>query len=173
VTRRIMLAALAFGLGCGSDDPVGPGRIEVEWTGADTGQLRVAATARWCANDSLVEITGAAGDSGVALAVLPNDTVAAGVFPVGMPLASRSRPTARVAIRWPSETLVEGYYGLTGTVTVDSGAGLNGTLEATLRSVNDGGEISVIGIFRELRVQPGSQEDCGGGESVAPDGSGQ
>lgn len=169
---RLPLAALVFALACRGGETTGPGRIEVTWTGADTGQLSVPGTARWCGNDSLVEITGFSGDSGVALAVFPSDTaVRPGVFPITLPLASRSRPTARVAIRWPGETLTEGYYGLSGTVTVDSGTSLTGSLEATLKSVNDGNSISMSGSFREIPIQPGSAESCAA--PVSPDGSEQ
>lgn len=166
MSRLLVLAAVGAALACREAETTGPGRIEVEWTGADTGQLRIAGSARWCPNDSLVEITGAAGDSGVALAVLSSDTtVTPGVFQVGLPLPAVRRPTARIAMRWPSETLTEGYYGLSGTVTVDSGSDLSGSLQATLRSVNDAGEISMSGTFRQLTIQQGSAGSCG---SVLP-----
>jgi hypothetical protein len=168
VTGRLSLAGLIVTLACQGGDTTGPGRLEVEWTGADTGQLQLPALARWCRNDSLVVITGASGDSGVALAVLPEDTaVTSGVFQVGLPLAVFSRPAARVALRWPGEALTEGYYGLSGTITIDSGSALSGSLQATLKSVNDGREISMSGVFRELRIQEGSPESCG----IAPMGS--
>jgi hypothetical protein len=153
--NRLLLLSLLLGA-CGGDDATGPGRIEVEWTGADTGLLQAPAIARWCANDSLLEISGALGDSGVALAVIPRDSQLAGSFQVDPPLATRSRPSARVALRWPGETLIEGYYGLSGSVTVDSGAGFSGRLEATLRSVNDGDELNVHGVFHELTIVTGS-----------------
>jgi hypothetical protein len=162
MNRYLLLAMLAVTAGCRDEDPTGPGRIAVTWTGADSGQLRVPALARWCANDSVVEITGAAGDSGVALAMLPPDTtVVPGAFPVGLPIAVRTRPAARVALRWVGESLTEGYYGLNGTVTIDSGARLSGRVQATLKSVNDGEEISLHGTFTEVKIQPGSPESCG------------
>jgi hypothetical protein len=135
--------------------------IDVRWTGADTGRLRAPAVARWCANDSVIEISGALGDSGVAVALLLSDSVSAGVFPVEMPLARRSRPGARVALRWSGVTLIEGYYSLSGIVSVDSGAEMNGSLEATLTNVNDRGQITLDGAFRDLSLQPGSAETCG------------
>jgi hypothetical protein len=156
------LALLALSLGCRGEPGTGPGRVEVEWTGADTGRLRVPATARWCGNDSVVEITGAAGDSGVALALLVRDTsVGPGVFDVAMPLAVLTRPAARVAVRWPGETMTEGYYGVAGTVTVDSGGGMSGSVQAMLRSVVSGREITMTGRFRELEVRSGSPGSCG------------
>lgn len=165
--RLALWSGLVLAVACRGDDATSPGQIDVAWTGADTGQLRVPATARWCANDSLMEITGAAGDSGMAVAVLPADTLEAGTFPVTIPLASRTRPSARVGIRWYGETLIEGYYGHSGTVTIDSGADLNGRIEATLRSVNDGGEISLSGTFRQITILPGSGESCGSGSAAA------
>jgi hypothetical protein len=155
-----LLLGLMLGA-CGGEEAAGPGRIDVAWTGADTGRLQVPATARWCANDSLVEISGAMGDSGVALALMPADSILPRSFPVGLPIPTRSRPTARVALRWPGETLLEGYYGLSGSVMVDSGSALSGRVEATLKNLNNGGEISVSGTFRELTVLPGSAESCG------------
>ena len=174
MNRVLLLSLLGVALACREEDPTGPGRIALTWTGADTGQLRVPAHARWCANDSLIEITGAIGDSGVAVAMLPRDsTVTQGDFPVAMPLPARIRPSARVALRWVGETLTEGYYGLNGTVTIDSGAGLSGRVEATLRSVNDGGEINLSGTFSGITVQPGSAESCGLPPAAPSDTSGQ
>lgn len=165
-----LLAMLAGLAACRESDAAAPGMIDVAWTGADTGQLRVAALARWCASDSLVEITGASGDSGVALAVMPADTsVSPGVFEVGMPLRVLARPGARVALRWPGETFTEGFYGLSGSLTIDSGSGLRGSLEATLRSANDDREIRLTGSFQELTLQPGSPESCGMQSPGAPE----
>jgi hypothetical protein len=154
-------ALLALGA-CRENGATGPGTIDVAWTGADTGRLRLAASARWCAEDSLVEITGSSGDSGVALALMPVDTaITPGVFPVGLPLRVRGRPGARVAIRWRGEPLTQGYYGMSGTVTIDSAAGLRGRLEATLRSVHDERQISLSGTFRGLAILSRSAEPCG------------
>ena len=162
MSRVLLGAVLGIILGCRSEDPSGPGRIAVSWTGADTGHLSVPALARWCDNDSVVEISGAAGDSGVAFAMLPRDSaVSPGDFPVGLPLHDRIRPSARVALRWVGEMLTEGYYGLRGTVTVDSGSSLSGSVQATLRSVNNSKEISLNGTFTRVRIQPGAAASCG------------
>jgi hypothetical protein len=172
--RHHLLLGLILGA-CGGAETAGPGRIEVAWTGSDTGRLQVSATARWCANDSVVEIIGAAGDSGVALAVMPADSVRPGNFPVGLPIPTRSRPAARVALRWPGETLMEGYYGFSGSVMVDPGSAQSGRVEATLKNINDSREISVSGNFRELTVLPGSAESCGlaGPAPLVSDSSGR
>jgi hypothetical protein len=53
-------------------------------------------------------------------------------------------------------------------VTIDSGSGLSGSLQATLRNVNDGREISMSGTFRELRVQEGTPESCGMASAGSP-----
>lgn len=78
------------------------GRLSVSWTGADSGSLRVPVRATWCPLDSVLEITGADGDSGIALALLPADSLAPGIYPVmspGATSASGPRPG------WPSACL--------------------------------------------------------------------
>ena len=156
-----VLPLLVMALGCGGEGRGGPGRLEVEWTGADTGNVEMPARALWCGPDSVLQITGALGDTGVAVVFLPEDTMRPGVYSVHLPLRARTRPGARLALRWPGRSAIEGFYGISGSVTVDSGETIGGTLEGTLRSADDGREITVIGVFRELTVQPGSAESCG------------
>lgn len=131
------------------------GRLEVGWTGADTGTLNVPATAQWCPADSALEISGIAADSGAAVAIFPADTIKPGVYPAGAPGAGMARPRAGVALRRFGENLILGYYSLSGTVTVDSGSPLNGSLQATLKSVNTGDQVTVTGSFRGLVIEPG------------------
>lgn len=164
------LALVAVGAACGSRSGEG-GRLEASWTGADTGRLSVPARADWCANDTLLQIIGEAGDSGLAIAVLPADSLAPGVYPVGVPTPRRTRPGARAGIRWFGETLIEGYHTLSGVVRVDSGRTLNGTIEATLKNVNDGAQLTLTGAFHNLVIEPGSPGRCGGGSPLRPDTS--
>ena len=167
MTRVSWGMALALGvLGCG-DSPARSGRIEVAWTGADTGRFEAAVLARWCAEDSLIEIIGESGDSGVAVALFPADSLRAGAFPVGTRSQDMARPHARVALRWVSETLVVGYYSLSGLVTVDRGTEVAGRVEATLKSVVDRGQLNLTGTFREVTVTPGPA-GCGSADSTLP-----
>ena len=161
----------ALALACRGGESEAPGRIEVAWTGADTGRLEAPAVARWCSNDTLLEIVAEVGDSGVAVTLFPPDTVKSGVYPVGKPTSSRSRPSARLGLRWFGETLIEGYHSLSGVVTVDSGGAIDGTIDATLLSVTDGGQLNLAGTFRDLRVVAGSAALCGQEPAVQPDTS--
>jgi hypothetical protein len=138
-----------------SKEREGPGRLEVGWTGTDSGRLNVAATAQWCPVDSTLEITGIEGDSGVAVAIFPVDTIRPGVYPAGAPGQGMARPRAGVAFRRFGENLILGYYSMSGTVTVDSGFPLHGSLQATLKSVNTGDQVNLSGGFRGLAVEPG------------------
>ena len=134
----------------------GHGRIELGWTGADTGKLNFPATAQWCPADTALEVSGIEGDSGVAVAIFPADTIAPGVYPVGAPGQGLARPRAGVALRRFGENLILGYYSLSGTVTVDTGSPLHGALQATLKNLNSGEQVNVTGSFRGLAIEPGT-----------------
>ena len=134
----------------------GRGRIELGWTGADTGRLSVPATAQWCPADTALEVSGVEGDSGVAVAIFPADTIAAGVYPVGAPRQGLARPRAGIALRRFGENLILGYYSLSGTVTVDTASPLHGALQATLKNLNTGEQVNVSGSFRGLAIEPGT-----------------
>ena len=153
--RRLgLILPLLLLIGCGKQKE-GGGRLEITWTGADTGRLETPATARWCAADTTLEVVGIEADSGGAVAIFPPDTVTPGVYPVGAPGQDMARPRAGVAMRKFGENLILGYYSLSGTVTVDSGSPLHGSLQATLKSVNTGDQVIVTGSFSGLVVEPG------------------
>jgi len=153
---------------CGKGED-GRGRIELGWTGADTGKLNVPATAQWCPADTALEVSGIEGDSGVAVAIFPADTIAPGVYPVGAPGQGLAGPRAGVGLRRFGENLILGYYSLSGTVTVDSGSPLHGALQAALKNLNNGEQVTVTGSFRGLAIEPGTTmcRDITGGN--APD----
>ena len=139
---------------CGNEKKA-DARLALDWTGADTGRLEAPATARWCPADTTLEIAGVEADSGVAVAIFPPDSIAPGVYPVGAPGQVMARPRAGIALRRFGENLVLGYYSLSGTVTVDSGAPLHGSLQATLKGVNSGDQVNVSGSFNGLAVEAG------------------
>lgn len=133
------------------------GHLEVKWAGSDSGQMAAPATAEWCALRRLLEIRAVQGDTGVALALYPADTLAAGRYRVVNPMKADSvRPAAGVAFRWFSQTTIQGLQGDTGTVVLErSGTGeLSGSLEAKARSVVNGALVGVTGKFRNLAVHP-------------------
>lgn len=153
--RRLGLMVLLVLIAACSKEKGARGRLEVGWTGPDTGALNVPATAQWCPADSALEISGIEGDSGVAVAIFPADTMKPGVYPAGPPGEGMARPRAGIALRRFGENLILGYYSMSGTVTVDSGSPLNGSLQATLKSVNTGDQVNVTGSFRGLVIEPG------------------
>jgi hypothetical protein len=157
--------------GCGrSEAPARPaGSLEVQWVGSDTGRFTAPVVAEWCDSLRLLELRALRGDTGVALALYPTDSVAPGQYKVVPPQRGDSaRPAAAVALRWFAETAIRGFRSDSGTVTLTAGAGRGvdaGRFSATLRSANEGSRLTLAGSFSGLTVAPGSPE-CAG---AAPD----
>lgn len=152
-----MLGALACS---GTEKPVEPARLSVEWTGSDTGKLSAPATAEWCDSLRLLEIQAVQGDSGLALALYPTDTIRADSYPVLPPTrADSAPPAAAVALRWFAETAIKGFRSDSGTVVVETGPGqeLGGRFVAHVASVNDTGRLTLRGTFRGLSIVPAAR----------------
>lgn len=155
----VLVLVLALGWAC-RDTPVQKnrtGRLEAAWAGADSGKISGAATAEWCGVRRLLEIRAVQGDTGLALALYPAETLAAGVYRVVDPAKADSvPPAAGVALRWLAQTTIQGLQGDSGTVVLErSGAGeLSGVLTAKARSVVNGERVTVTGSFRNLVVRP-------------------
>jgi hypothetical protein len=131
--------------------------MEVSWTGSARGDLSGRATAEWCGILRLLEIRGIRGDTGIAIAIYPADTIKVGQYPVRVPArAEPLLPAAVVALRWTTETAVKGFQGESGSVRLDrSTAGvLSARMTAVAQSVTDTQRISVQGTFRDLTVRP-------------------
>src|SRR5690606_32958432 len=89
------------------------------------------------------EIRGTRGDTGVAIALFPSDTVLPGEYTVRAIAVDSVRPNAAVALRWADPNTVEAYRG-------DSGF-------AVLRRAADGtlaGEVRVRAAYLGLKPQP-------------------
>jgi hypothetical protein len=166
----VAVLAGAGAVACRGQDG-GSGRIEVAWTGDDTGRFEVPARAYWCAGDSVLELIGESGDSGIAVALFPTDTVRAGDYPVGQPASNPIRPGARVALRWFGETVIAGFYSQSGTVAVEGGSELGGRVAASLIGVHDSRNLNLTGTFRGVPVLGGVPEVCGAGPAVSADTS--
>jgi hypothetical protein len=156
-------AGLLLGLiglaACGQIDRLrrGGGQIEVRWGGADTGTISGPATAEWCGVLRLLEIRAVRGDTGVALAVYPQETLAAGRYAIKDPVKAESLPPAAgLALRWAAQTSIRGFQGEGGWVVLErSPSGeLSGTLAGVARSVADTSRRTVFGTFRNLTVRP-------------------
>ncbi|MEO8294733.1 MAG: hypothetical protein ABI613_04385 [Gemmatimonadota bacterium] len=139
----------AIAAGC-REDSTQSGNIQISWTGADTGTLTLPARAEWCAPDRVLEVIAASGDTGVGLAIFPADSLAPGLLPVRPPTDTTSRPRSGVALRWFGETLVTGFYSLSGSTTVATVKPIAGKFQTTLKSVVDGTQLNVTGTFSGL-----------------------
>jgi hypothetical protein len=144
-------AGLAAALACGSAEPDQRpgGTLDVRWTGSDTGQLRAAATAQWCDSLGLMELRAIHGDSGVALALYPADSIVPGDYPVHAERSDSIRFASSVAMRWFAETTIRGFRGDSGTVTVERVAAgvLAGRFTARLVGTPGGSRLTVTGSF--------------------------
>jgi hypothetical protein len=148
-----------------------PPKLEVRWSGTERGSVAAAATAEWCAPLRLLEIQSLAGDSGVALAIYPAESLTPGKYGVQAPTRADSlRPAAALALRWPGPTSVKGFQGDTGSVMLRRhGSGLvSGTLAARARSVADTGRIDVSGSFQNLAVRPATR-GCARSDTASAD----
>ena len=133
----------------------GPGRLEMEWSGQNKGRLAAPATAEWCDSLKVLEIRALSGDSGVAIALYPKDTIRSDSYPVMPPAKADSvQPAAAVALRYFGETAVKGFQGDSGRVLVRDTAGgrVSGRFSASLKSATDANRLRAGGAFHDVRV---------------------
>lgn len=160
----VALLALSVAAACnGSSRSAIAGRLEARWTGADTGKMAAPSSAEWCADRRVLEIRAIQGDTGLALALYPLDTIEADTYRVvQQETPDSTAPSAGVALRLFASNAVQGYQGDSGNVVLQqskSGA-VSGTLEARARSVVNGQQLRLSGKFRDVVVAPQSR-GCG------------
>ncbi len=169
-----VIALVAAG-GCGGSPPASRtgSWLEAAWTGSDTGRISAAAFAEWCDTLRLLEVRAIQGDSGLALAIYPSDTVAPGQYRVRPPgRADSIRPGAGVAVRWFGELAISGFRGDSGAVVLagaGAGAPLSGSFEARARALGGSGRLTVRGSFGGLTVRSASPGCAGQVESPSAD----
>jgi len=130
--------------------------MDLHWTGSDRGKVSAGATAEWCSLLRLLEIRVIRGDTGIALAIYPRDTVLPGKYPVKEPARAESlAPAAGIAVRWATPTSIKGFQGESGSVVLErsGGGSLSGRVEALARSATDTGRINISGSFHSLSVR--------------------
>lgn len=157
--RALALLATLAAPACGSSTDTAPrgAWLEASWTGTDTGKLAAPAVAEWCDSLQMLEVRALHGDSGIALAMYPADTVVPDSYPVHPSATAPTQPpAAAVGLRWFGETMLRGFQGDSGAVILESiGKGaLTGRFAAHLRSVTDGGRLRISGSFRGLTPAP-------------------
>ncbi len=156
-TRCVLLLLLAASCRTTPENSDRRGHLEAQWAGSNPGKISGPATAEWCASRRLLQIRTIQGDSGIALALYPSDTIATGRYRVVDPVKAESlAPAAGVALRWLAQTSVQGFQGDSGVVDLKrSTAGLiSGQIRVGARSVVDTQKVSVRGFFQDLTVRP-------------------
>jgi 4-hydroxy-3-methylbut-2-en-1-yl diphosphate reductase len=149
-------ACVTFGA-CAKQPPESQGRLEVQWTGSDTGKVAGRPTVEWCDSLRLLQIQVVRGDTGVALALYPGDSMLGGTYRVLLPARADSAPPASaVAVRWFASTAIRGFQGDSGSVIVERNrAGiLSGRFEVAAKSATDTRRIRLHGSFRGLIPRP-------------------
>lgn len=153
----VLLALLVLAAACEGfpDRAADSAQLQAEWSGSTGGRIAGDATAEWCPARRLLEIRAIEGDTGIALALYPSDTLAAGKYRVMDPAkAQASPPAAGVALRWFGQNAVEGFQGDSGWVELERAPSgrLSGTMEARVRSVNDAKRLTLTGRFQDVKI---------------------
>jgi hypothetical protein len=163
---RLAVAGLAVVAACspGGSAERPAGSLEAQWVGADTGKLAAPAVAEWCDSLRVLELRALRGDTGIALALYPADSLVPADYRVVSPERGDSvRPAAAVALRWFAETTIQGFRSDSGSVVLTAagpGAGA-GRFTARLRSSTEGRRLRVSGSFSGLTITP-APPDCAG-----------
>jgi hypothetical protein len=163
----LVLLAMASAVGCrrqpaDDDDDGATGRLEVRWSGADSGHFARRATAEWCPASRVLTLIATDGDTAVGVALHPAKLPAPGRYPVVDPATGSSLvPRSALALRYFATTTVSSWSGRGGMVTIDAiGDGdLSGAITGTLQGGGTGRQITMTGSFRGLRMRP-MREGC-------------
>ncbi len=156
MSRAAFLSLLALA-GC-SRAPAAPAdrsRLAADWTGSDTGRVVGHATAEWCDSLRVLEIRTVKGDTGIALAIFPAESIKPDSYPAMLPLRADSiRSAAAVALRWFAETAIMGFQGESGAVVLESTDSQRvwGHFETRMRSVTEGSRLFLKGSFFDVPV---------------------
>jgi hypothetical protein len=144
-------------VGCVQQKAGSQARLEAQWTGSDTGKVAGPPTAEWCDSLRLLQIQVVRGDTGIALALYPTDSMLGGRYRVLPPARADSTPPASaVALRWFAATAIRGFQGDSGSVVVERNrAGkLSGKFEVNAKSATDSRRIKLRGTFHDLLARP-------------------
>jgi hypothetical protein len=157
--QGLLLVCLVSACRAGSARTRSDPHLEIHWNGSGRGKLSAPASAEWCAARRLLEIRAIQGDTGIALALYPAESLTSGSYRIVEPAKAESLPPAAgVALRWLTQTAVQGFQGDSGAVVLERSAEglLSGHLRARARSVADAKRITVTGEFRDLTMRPES-----------------
>jgi hypothetical protein len=114
-------------------------------------------TVEWCDSLRLLQIQVVRGDTGIALALYPGDSMLGGTYRVRSPARADSAPPASaVALRWFVSTAIRGFQGDSGSVVIerDEGGKLSGKFDVGAKSATDARRIKIRGSFHDLLPRP-------------------
>jgi hypothetical protein len=157
VWLRAALCMLALA-GCGGVGLSREGRLEAVWTGSDKGRMTAPATAIWCREARIAQVSGLIGDTGVSLLIHPDDSVAEGRYRIVDPDSTRNTRAAAIGLRLLGQTAVVGYQSRSGWLTIERVARgrLSGRFESTAKVVTAlAGTVKLSGRFQNVPIRPG------------------
>jgi hypothetical protein len=157
VSSRVVMLAAVLLVACHAEAKrrSSEGNLEIRWSGREHGRISALATAGWCAPRHVLEIRSIRGDTGIAFALYPAETLSAGVYRVVDPVRAESLPpAAAVALRWLTPKVVQGFRGESGSVRLErSRSGqVSGQVRARARSVVDTQRVTITGSFHDLTL---------------------
>jgi hypothetical protein len=159
------LLVLACSVGCrSSSGRPDVGQLAAEWAGADTGSVRLTASAAWCARDSILEILARQGDYGVGIAVYYDGSrPVTGSFSLSHPAQDMARrPAASGALRFTTPDALHAYLTRSGEVEITAvdEAQVTGRMTFRLTSRIGADTLLLVGSFREVPVDS-ARTPCG------------
>ncbi len=146
---------LATACDAGKTQHAQAGQLDAQWAGADSGKISTRAAAEWCPERLRLEIRAIQGDTGLAMALYPVDSIESDSYPVVDPTrADSARPSASVGLRVFSQTAVKGYRGDSGAVLLvrSSSGQLSGKVTARVRGVPNSEQVRLSGKFDRVAV---------------------
>ncbi|HEX6645062.1 MAG TPA: hypothetical protein VF037_10300 [Gemmatimonadales bacterium] len=148
--RAVLGCVVAGAVACST----GP-RVDLAWTGADTGSAVLPALARRCGAGP-VELTAMSGDTGIGFVIYGPEPLVSGAFPLTGPNeAASSPPAAALAARWLDSTEIFAYRAAEGRLELTVGRRLDGTFTAKGARWGAGsGEVTFEGAIHGVPVGP-------------------
>lgn len=149
-SRPALLLAIAALSGC----ETGP-RVEVSWTGADTGHAVLPATARRCGAGP-VELLATSGDTGIGITLYGEVPLATGTYAIADPnQAASAPPAAALAARWIDSIEVMGFRSLDGSLELGAVDPLEASFTVRASRWSGGsGEVTLTGSIHDVGVGP-------------------
>ena len=136
----------------------GAGMLSVTWTGTQRGSFSAPAAARWCAADTLLEVTAVRGDTSFGFVLIARDSVRAETYVLNeSQLFTPGRPQANVGLRLLGESTLLGFDAKGGQLVVTKGGrSVSGTIDVRMRRASSTDSLKLKGSFERLEVTPAS-----------------